>query len=146
VRFKSPPAKLVKERGKVVKDPDFYQAKNQHELDIFLRKCMQVFEVRPVTYRMDFDRVQYAQMWLTGDIFDVWNRKYEPLVEETTWELFKETLQEHPAPQRLRMLDVGQKLKELRQRPKQSVSQLYTRLDSLEDQLPTRLPEHQCAN
>jgi hypothetical protein len=98
-------------RLRFVKDPDFYQAKNQHELDIFLRKCMQVFEVRPVTYRMDIDRVQYAQMWLTGDIFDVWDRKYEPLVEEPTWELFKETLQEHLAPQRLRMLDVGQKSK-----------------------------------
>ncbi len=73
---------LRDERDKLVKDPDFYQAKNQHELDIFLRKCMQVFEIRLVTYRMNIDRVQYAQMWLTGDIFDVWNRKYESLLED----------------------------------------------------------------
>ncbi len=44
------------------------------------------------------------------------------------------------------MLDVGQKLKELRQRSKQSVSQVCAHLDNLEDQLPTQLPEHQRAN
>jgi hypothetical protein len=50
------------ERSKIVKKFDFYQTKNQHELNTFFRKCMQVFEIRCVIYRMNVDRVQYAQM------------------------------------------------------------------------------------
>jgi hypothetical protein len=48
---------LRDEREKLIKDLDFYQTKNQHELDIFLRKCVQVFEIRFVTYRMNMNRV-----------------------------------------------------------------------------------------
>jgi hypothetical protein len=83
---------LRDKRSKVVKKFDFYQTKIQHELNIFFRKCMQVFEVRFVIYRMNFDRVQYAQMWLTDDIFDVWSRRYEFLNENSIWEFFKKTL------------------------------------------------------
>jgi hypothetical protein len=83
---------LRDERSKIVKEFDFYQTKNQHELNIFLRKCMQIFEIRLVTYRKNLDRVQYAQMWFTNDIFDVWYRKYESMNEDLFWKLFKETL------------------------------------------------------
>jgi hypothetical protein len=44
---------------------------------------MQIFEIRSVIYRMNLDRVQYTQMWLTNNIFDVWNRKYEFLNENS---------------------------------------------------------------
>jgi hypothetical protein len=67
------------ERCKIVKKSDFYQTKNQHELNIFLRKYMQIFEIRSVINRMSLDRVEYAKMWLSKDIFDVWNRRYESL-------------------------------------------------------------------
>jgi hypothetical protein len=53
---------------------------------------MQVFEVRSMIYRMNLNRVQYAQMWLANDIFDVWNRKYEFLNENSIWEFFKKIL------------------------------------------------------
>ncbi len=86
---------LRDERNKVVKKSDFYQTKTQHELNIFFRKCMQVFEIRSVIYRMNLDRVQYAQMWLTDDIFDVWSRRYEFLNENSIWEFFKKTFQKH---------------------------------------------------
>jgi hypothetical protein len=62
---------LRDEREKLIKDFDFYQTKNQHELNIFLKKCVQVFEIRFVMYRINIDRVQYAQMWFIDDIFDV---------------------------------------------------------------------------
>jgi hypothetical protein len=80
------------ERSKIVKEFDFCQTKNQHELNIFLRKYMQIFEIRFVTYRMNLDRVQYAQMWFTNDIFNVWYRKYELMNENFSWELFKKML------------------------------------------------------
>jgi hypothetical protein len=137
---------LRDERSKVVKESDFYQTKNQHELNIFLRKCMQVFEVRSVIYRINLDRVQYAQMWLSKNIFDVWNRRYESLNEKSIWNFFKETLQKHLAFQRLRVIDVSQKLKELKQRLKQSVSQLCAHLNNLKNQFSKRFHEHQRAS
>jgi hypothetical protein len=137
---------LRDERSKVVKESDFYQTKRQHELNIFLRKCMQVFEVRFVIYRMNLDRVQYAQMWFTSDIFDVWNRRYESLIEKSIWKFFKMTFQEHFAFQSLRLINVNQRLKELKQRLKQSVSQLCAHLDSLKNQLSERSHEHQRAS
>jgi hypothetical protein len=48
---------LRDERSKIVKKFDFYQTKIQYELNIFFRKCMQVFEVRFMIYRMNLDRV-----------------------------------------------------------------------------------------
>ncbi len=51
---------LHNEREKLIKDLDFYQIKNQHELNIFFKKCVQVFKIRFVTYGMNIDRVQYA--------------------------------------------------------------------------------------
>jgi hypothetical protein len=137
---------LRDERNKIVKKFDFYQTKTQHELNIFFRKCMQVFEVRSVIYRMNLDRVQYAQMWLTNDIFDVWSRKYEFLNEDSIWKFFKNILQEHFAFQRLRLINVNQRLKEFKQRLKQSVSQLCAHLNNLENQLSERFHEHQRAN
>jgi hypothetical protein len=134
------------ERSKVVKESDFYQTKNQHELNIFLRKCMQIFEIRFMIYRRDLDRVQYAQMWFTNDIFDVWYRKYESMNEDFSWKLFKKTLQEHLASQRLRIINVKQKFKEFKQRLKQFVSQLCAHLNSLKNQLSKRSHESQRAS
>jgi predicted transcriptional regulator len=134
------------ERSKIVKEFDFYQTKNQHELNIFLRKCMQIFEIRLVIYRRDLDRVQYAQMWFTDDIFDVWYRKYELMNENLFWKLFKETLQEHFASQRFRIINVEQKLKKFKQRLKQFVSQLCAHLNSLKNQFSKRFHENQRAS
>jgi hypothetical protein len=48
---------LRDERNKIVKKFNFYQTKIQYELNIFFRKCIQVFEVRFIIYRMNLDRV-----------------------------------------------------------------------------------------
>jgi hypothetical protein len=45
------------EHNKIVKKFNFYQTKIQHKLNIFLRKCMHVFKLRFVIYRMNLDRV-----------------------------------------------------------------------------------------
>jgi uncharacterized coiled-coil protein SlyX len=79
-------------------------------------------------------------------IFDVWYRKYESMSEDFSWKLFKETLQEHLASQRFRIINVRQKLKELKQRFKQFVSQLCAHLNSLENQFSKRFHENQRAS
>jgi hypothetical protein len=92
------------------------------------------------------DRVQYAQMWFTDDIFDVWYRKYESMNEDFSWKLFKKTLQKHLASQRLRIINVKQKLKKLKQRLKQFVSQLCAHLNSLKNQFSKQSHENQRAS
>jgi hypothetical protein len=134
------------ERNKIVKKSDFYQTKIQHELNIFFRKCMQVFEIRSVIYRMNLDRVQYAQMWLTNDIFNVWNRRYEFLNKNSIWEFFKKIFQKHFVFQRLRLINVSQRFKKFKQRLKQSMSQLCAHLNNLKNQLSKRFHEHQRAS
>jgi hypothetical protein len=85
-------------------------------------------------------------MWLTNDISDVWNRKYEFLNENSIWKFFKKILQEHFAFQRFRLINVKQRFKELKQRLKQSMSQLCAHLNSLKNQFSKRFHEHQRAS
>jgi hypothetical protein len=90
--------------------------------------------IRFVIYRMNLDRVQYAQMWLTNDIFNVWNRRYESLNENSIWKFFKKTFQKHFIFQRFHLINVSQRFKELKQRFKQLVSQLCAHLNHLKNQ------------
>jgi hypothetical protein len=85
-------------------------------------------------------------MWLTDDIFDVWSRRYELLNENSIWKFFKKILQKHFAFQRLRLINVKQRFKKLKQRFKQSMSQLCAHLNNLKNQLSERFHEHQRAN
>jgi hypothetical protein len=124
------------ERNKIIKNSDTYKSKKQIELDYFLRRCNQNFEIRSVIYRLDLDRVLYAQQFLVEEFFDVWCRKRERLSSEIiTWELFAFILQEHIVSQRIRMLNVSKKLRDCRQRLKQTMTQLIAYIDSLENQL-----------
>jgi hypothetical protein len=66
--------------------------------------------------------------------------------EEFFWELFKKTLQKHFASQRLRLINVKQKLKQFKQRLKQFVSQLCAHLNNLKNQFSKRFHENQRAN
>jgi hypothetical protein len=59
------------ERNKIIKNSDTYKNKKQIELDYFLRRCNQNFEIRSVIYRLDLDRVLYAQQFLVKEFFDV---------------------------------------------------------------------------
>jgi hypothetical protein len=59
------------ERNKIIKNSDTYKSKKQIELDYFLRRCNQNFEIRSVIYRLDLDRVLYAQQFLVEKFFDV---------------------------------------------------------------------------
>jgi hypothetical protein len=95
---------------------------------------------------MNLDRVQYAQMWLTDDIFDVWNRRYESLNKNSIWEFFKKILQKYFVFQRFRLINVSQRFKELKQRFKQLMSQLCAYLNNLKNQLLKRFHEHQRAS
>lgn len=136
------------ERSKIAKPMDNYEPLTQHKLDLFIRKCNQTFEIRPVTYRYDLDRIHFAQQYLQGDAADVWERHCEHVLKDSapTWLVFKNVLQEQLAPLRIREINVGQQLHDLKQRDKQPVSKLCNRLDTFEDQLPFPPHEYQRKN
>lgn len=69
-----------------IKDPEIYHGRNQYEQDMFFRKCYQVFEIRLVAHRLDTERVQFAAWYITGEVFDAWNRYVEkiPMEREIT--------------------------------------------------------------
>jgi 23S rRNA G2069 N7-methylase RlmK/C1962 C5-methylase RlmI len=51
---------MKNERNKIIKNSNTYKSKKQIELDYFLRRCNQNFEIRSVIYRLDLDRVLYV--------------------------------------------------------------------------------------
>jgi hypothetical protein len=85
-------------------------------------------------------------MWLTDDIFNVWIRRYEFLNENSIWKFFKKTFQKHFVFQRLCLINVNQRFKKLKQRFKQSMSQLCAHLNNLKNQFSKRFHEHQRAS
>jgi hypothetical protein len=62
---------MKNERNKIIKNSETYRSKKQTELDFFIRRCNQNFEIRSVIYRLDLDRVLYAQQFLVDESFDV---------------------------------------------------------------------------
>jgi hypothetical protein len=58
-------------RNKIIKNSDTYKSKKQIELNYFLRRCNQNFEICSVIYRLNLDRVLYAQQFLVEKFFDV---------------------------------------------------------------------------
>lgn len=97
-------ASIRNERFLQIKEPDVCFRKNQHELDFFSRKCYQIFEIRPVIYLLDVDRVKFAALHIKGDVFDAWMR-YDTLLSmeyQCTWNEFVAELQRMLQPMRLR--------------------------------------------
>lgn len=93
--------------------------------------CAHTFEIKPVTYRHEKDRILYSMGCLEGTPADDWSRAKATLElnqpELLTWKYYVNFLQEDLKPKNLRMFDIGSQLKKLRQRPGQTVSELANR-------------------
>lgn len=135
----------LESRYRVV-DPQPYLSKNRQELDRYIRECANVFEIRPVTYREDEDKIKYAQLFLRDTPFTDWSRMSAVIRKEhRTWAYYVEFLQNKLKPRHLREIEVGGLLKKCRQRPGQKVSELVSYIESLEVQLvevPTESQRH----
>jgi hypothetical protein len=62
---------MKNKRNKIIKNLDIYKSKKQIELNYFLRRCNQDFEIRSVIYRLDLNRVLYVQQFFVKEFFDV---------------------------------------------------------------------------
>ena len=137
---------LLESKFRVV-DPQPYTGKNQQALDRYLQECRNVFQIRPVTYSQDTDRINYAQPFLRDTPFNDWMRIADIVRKERalTWDYYVEFLQNKLKPQHLREIEVGGLLKQCHQRPGQRVSELVSYIESLEVQMveePTERQRH----
>ena len=51
--------------------------RNQHEQDVSFRICYQIFDTCSVVYCLDMERVRFAALYITGEVFDARNRYVE---------------------------------------------------------------------
>ena len=118
-------------------EPKTYIRTNQKDYEQFVREYLRTFNQKPITCEKKSTKVLYRENYIGGTPADDWHRENPTLDESSlTWKYFVDFLQEKLKPKHLRLLDLGGQLKKLKQRPGQTVSELVSYLDILDDKLP----------
>ncbi len=61
---------MRRERYLEITKSEIYKNHNSQKLDIFMRTCQIVFDVRSIIYNDDFDRINFAKSLLSNNVFD----------------------------------------------------------------------------
>ncbi len=118
-----------------------YKKNSSQKLNIFVRTCQIVFNVKSMIYQNDVHRINFVKFLLSNNVskFDwIWQR-YRLRFDETTklvfiWKQFCDFLKEQMSSTKLRVTIVDQKIKLLYQRNNQSMTQLIVYLKTLKKQ------------
>jgi hypothetical protein len=118
-----------------------YKKNSSQKLNIFIRACQIVFDVRSMIYQNDVHRINFVKSLLSNNVSEfewVW-QKYRLRLDETAklvffWKQFCDFLKEQVSFIKLRITIVEQKIKLLHQRNNQSIVQLITYLEILKKQ------------
>jgi hypothetical protein len=125
---------------KIIKS-NIYKNNSSQELNIFIRVCQIIFDVRSVIYKNDAHRINFVKFLLSNNVSDLdwaWQR-YRLRLDEiaklvSIWKQFCDFLKEQVSSIKLRITFVEQKIKLLHQRNNQSIAQLIAYLEILEKQ------------
>jgi hypothetical protein len=125
---------------KIIKS-NIYKNNSSQKLNIFIRVCQIVFDVRSVIYKNDVHRINFVKSLLSNNVSKldwVW-QKYRLRLDETAkfvfiWKQFCDFLKEQMSSTKLRITVVDQKIKLLHQRNNQSMTQLIVYLKTLKKQ------------
>jgi hypothetical protein len=125
---------------KIIKS-NIYKSNNSQKLNIFIRVCQIIFDVRFVIYKNDVHRINFVKSLLSNNVSDLdwaWQR-YRLRLDETAklvfiWKQFCDFLREQVSFIKLRITFVEQKIKLLHQRNNQSIAQLTAYLEALKKQ------------
>jgi hypothetical protein len=120
---------------------EIYKSNNSQKLNIFIKICQMMFDVRFVIYENDFHRINFVKSLLNNIVseFDwVWQR-YRLRFNETAkaisfWKQFCDFLKEQINLIKLWITIVEQKIKLLHQRNNQSIVQLIAYFEVLKKQ------------
>jgi hypothetical protein len=97
---------------------EMYKKNNSQKLNIFVRACQIVFDVRSMIYQNDVHRINFVKFLLSNNVFEfewVWQR-YRLKLDETAklvsfWKQFCDFLKEQINFIKLRITIVEQKIK-----------------------------------
>jgi hypothetical protein len=125
---------------KIIKS-NIYKNNNSQKLNIFIKVCQIIFDVRSVIYKNDAHRINFVKFLLSNNVSDfdwAWQR-YRLRLDETAklvfiWKQFCDFLREQISSIKLRITFVEQKIKLLHQRNNQSIAQLIAYLEALKKQ------------
>ncbi len=125
---------------KIIKS-NIYKNNNSQKLNIFIKVCQIIFDVRFVIYKNDVHRINFVKLLLSNNVSRldwVW-QKYRLRFDETaklvfTWKQFCDFLREQMSSTKFRITVVDQKIKLLHQRNNQSMTQLIVYLKTLKKQ------------
>ncbi len=62
---------MREKKNKIAKPMNNYEFLIQHKLNLFIRKCNQIFEIRSIIYRYDLNRIHFVQQYLIKNAADV---------------------------------------------------------------------------
>jgi hypothetical protein len=125
---------------KIIKS-NIYKNNNSQKLNIFIKICQIIFDVRSVIYKNDAHRINFVKFLLSNNVLDLdwaW-QKYRLRLDETTkfvsfWKQFCDFLKKQINFIKFRITIVEQKIKLLHQRNNQSIAQLIAYLEILKKQ------------
>jgi hypothetical protein len=118
-----------------------YKKNSSQKLNIFVRTCQIVFNVRSMIYQNDVHRINFVKSLLSNNVSEfewVWQR-YRLRLDETAklvffWKQFCDFLKKQVNFIKLRITIVEQKIKLLHQRNNQSIAQLIAYFEILKKQ------------
>ncbi len=118
-----------------------YKKNNSQKLNIFVRACQIVFDVRSMIYQNDVHRINFVKSLLSNNVSElewVWQR-YRLRLDETAkfvffWKQFCDFLKKQVSFIKLRITIVEQKIKLFHQRNNQSIAQLIAYFEILKKQ------------
>ncbi|KAF1980687.1 hypothetical protein K402DRAFT_426018, partial [Aulographum hederae CBS 113979] len=113
--------------------PHKYNAKNRIDFLKWEEDCERYFKLSPVDFPDDARKIDFAQQYVGWDQKAVWKNYVEGLVEEQepTWHAFRTKMLDALGPPELRRQHALQTLKQIKQRPMESPSNLLNGLRSL---------------
>ena len=126
------------------RDPEPFKGRTLKEATIFLSSLKVIFEIDPVTYETEREKVLFASTWLAGEPRALWsytNGAAPPLTY--TFDDFEGFVYDCVADPVNRSLDVGQSYEEARQKEGESVTTFAMHLTTLEDQFHKSYTEAQ---
>jgi hypothetical protein len=121
-----------------------YKSTTQHDLNIFIRECREIFEIRRHIYFDDKNKILFVRSFLENVSTKNW-KKHQKIIDIIfiSWKQFIDFLQKHFNSKHLRLLETNVRLKKTRQLNEQSMTNLIVYFNNLKMQLLEELIDYQ---
>ncbi len=121
-----------------------YKSITQHDLNIFIKKCNDMFKIRRNIYANDKDKILFAKSFLDDVSMKDWKRHQKTIdLIAILWFEFIDFLQKHLNFKHFKLLEINAKLKKIRQLNEQLIINLIVYLNNLKMQMSKELLNYQ---